>query len=404
MRAKIPFMLLICIALSMINTVYATSENPKSSQTLPSAVTVPDDFSTLQEALNNAEHGATVYLKEGVYSIASPITIAQNVSIIGIGKPTVEFSGEGKILVKTGESVEVKKDAPNVTLEGIKFIGKYGESEFKELEKFERVYKKIKEDINSEANDFINITRDWGRLLEEVRNKAEIMSEKYVLISIIAGSLSMKNCTASCDSGAALLVVGDKSFFTAADTLFEKNGFDAVVVTESEVSFDSCTFTNNRSCPVLLKQDAKGVLTNCTIKDSLTGLRAIKDCQIIVENALVSGCLTAISCCDDSTLRLTKGELINNDSFSISISGYCKALVTRTVFLDASVHIATEDHSQAQVYDSTFSNGNVSALINGQKAVVQFDDNCKFHNMKYKQLEGSTIYTSHDKSLWNLLF
>ena len=55
MRAKIPFMLLICIALSMINTVYATSENPKSSQTLPSAVTVPDDFSTLQEALNNAE-------------------------------------------------------------------------------------------------------------------------------------------------------------------------------------------------------------------------------------------------------------------------------------------------------------------------------------------------------------
>ena len=50
-----PFILLVCFALSMNSIMYATSENPKSNQTQPSTVTVPDDFSTLQEALNNAE-------------------------------------------------------------------------------------------------------------------------------------------------------------------------------------------------------------------------------------------------------------------------------------------------------------------------------------------------------------
>ena len=55
MRARMPFILLVCFALSMNSIMYATSENPKSNQTQPSTVTVPDDFSTLQEALNNAE-------------------------------------------------------------------------------------------------------------------------------------------------------------------------------------------------------------------------------------------------------------------------------------------------------------------------------------------------------------
>lgn len=404
MRAIIPFMLLVFFALSMNSILCSALEIPIQSQTQPSAVTVPDDFSTLQEALKNAEHGATVYLKEGVYSITSPITIAQNVSIVGIGKPTVEFSGEGKILVKTDESIEVKKDAPNVTLEGIKFIGKYGESEFKELENLEAAYGKGREKEFDSIKELSEFSDKMGVLYEEADKKSNVMTEKYPLITILEGSLSIKGCTVSCDSGAALLIVGKGAFLTAIDSFFEKNGFDAVAVTESEVSFDSCTFAQNRRSSVVLKQDAKAVLTNCTINDSLIGIKALKDSQLIIEKTLASGCPTAISCSCDSTLRLVEGKLINSNLDSIYIKGYSKAIVIRTVFLDAPVHITTEDHSQTEVYDSTFSNGNVGAVTAKRKATVQFDDNCKFHNIKYKLLDEATVVATHDTSLFNLVY
>ena len=404
MRAKIPFMLLICIALSMINTVYATSENPKSSQALPSAVTVPDDFSTLQEALNNAEHGVTVYLKEGVYSIASPITIAQNVSIIGSGQPTVEFCGEGKIVVKTDESAEIKKDAPIVTFEGIKFIGKFGESEFKELEILEAALEKRKKKEINNLKERLEFAHETSALFKEVADKSKAMTEKYSLFTVLEGSLSIKGCTVSCDSGAAFLIVGKGAFLTASDSLFEKNGFDAVVVTESEVSFDSCTFAQNRRCPVVLKRDAKGILANCKINDSLFGLSALEDSELVVEKTLASGCYIAISCCDDSMLRLTEGQLINSNLGSINVIDYSKAIVTGTVFLDAPVHIKVDNHSQTEVYGSTFTSGNVGVLTAKRKASVQFDDNCKFHDIKYKLLDEATIVTTHDKSLFNLMY
>ena len=349
MRAKVSFMLLVCIALSMNSILCSALENPMQSQTQPSAVTVPDDFSTLQEALKNAEHGATVYLKEGVYSITSPITIAQNISIIGIGKPIVEFSGEGKILIKTEESVEIKKDAPNVTLEGIKFIGKYGESEFKELEYLEAICGKgVRQEIDN-VKEYHVFMYELDSLFDSANDTSKVMTEKYSLITILAGSSSMKSCTFSCDSGGGLLVIGEKSFLTVTDTLFEKNGFDAIVVTESEVSFDSCTFANNRNCPLVLKQDAKGVLTNCTINDSLIGLQACKDSNLIVEKTLVSGCDVAIVCSSSSSLHLLEVKLTNSKLRHILLLDYSKARVVRTFFSDAPVHIFSVNHTEMEI-------------------------------------------------------
>ena len=42
-------------------------------------ITVPDDYSTIQEAINNASHGDTVYVKNGVY-IENPIINKKHIS------------------------------------------------------------------------------------------------------------------------------------------------------------------------------------------------------------------------------------------------------------------------------------------------------------------------------------
>ena len=97
-----------------------------------------------------------------------------------------------------------------------------------------------------------------------------------------------------------------------------------------------------------------------------------------------------------------KAELGSNP-YTFYVSDYSNALVTKTFFLDAPVHIVINNHAKTQVYDSTFSNGNVGAVIGGRKTTVQFDDNCKFHNIKYKLLDQQTVISTYDKAILNLL-
>ncbi|MFN0206915.1 MAG: nitrous oxide reductase family maturation protein NosD [Planctomycetota bacterium] len=64
------------------------------------AQTVPDDFATIQEAVDNAGNGATITIKKGTYNENVIIDNKPNISIIGKGKPVIS-GGIGAALTIT---------------------------------------------------------------------------------------------------------------------------------------------------------------------------------------------------------------------------------------------------------------------------------------------------------------
>jgi parallel beta-helix repeat protein len=75
----------------------------------PKTIVVPDDYATIQDAINNANNWDTVFVKNGTY--AENLVVNKTVTLEGEDKTTVVIDGN-----KTGPAVIV--DALNVTIEG----------------------------------------------------------------------------------------------------------------------------------------------------------------------------------------------------------------------------------------------------------------------------------------------
>ncbi|MEM2336357.1 MAG: NosD domain-containing protein [Candidatus Bathyarchaeia archaeon] len=71
----------------------------------PEMIIVPDDYATIQEAINNATEGDTVYVRAGVYN--ESININKSIQLVGEDKATTVIDGSGSGIV-------VKVSANNV--------------------------------------------------------------------------------------------------------------------------------------------------------------------------------------------------------------------------------------------------------------------------------------------------
>jgi len=67
----------------------------------PKTILVPDDYPTIQEAINNASNGDTVYVRQGAY--VENIMVNKSISIVGENKSMTVINGNG-----TGTTVTVK--------------------------------------------------------------------------------------------------------------------------------------------------------------------------------------------------------------------------------------------------------------------------------------------------------
>jgi len=76
---------------------------------VPSTIIVPDQYSTIHEAINNAVEGDTIFVRAGIYY--EHVTIDKSISLIGENKYTTIVDGEG-----TGSVIRVISD--NVTIIG----------------------------------------------------------------------------------------------------------------------------------------------------------------------------------------------------------------------------------------------------------------------------------------------
>jgi parallel beta-helix repeat protein len=81
-----------CVLFSILltSTLVALKTNPVRSQ---DTITVPDDFPTIQKAINNANSGDTIYVRAGVYM--ENVLINKTVTLAGENRSSVIVDGQG---------------------------------------------------------------------------------------------------------------------------------------------------------------------------------------------------------------------------------------------------------------------------------------------------------------------
>jgi parallel beta-helix repeat protein len=101
-----------------LNSLTPESGTPSTSLTRsPGVIKVPDDFPTIQEAINAAENGNTILVAEGVYY--ENIVIDKSLTLRGIGRPVID----GSLKASEGwEGTVVIIEANGVTIEGFEIM------------------------------------------------------------------------------------------------------------------------------------------------------------------------------------------------------------------------------------------------------------------------------------------
>ncbi len=111
---KTPAALLIILLIATVVSIYTI--NPPQSNS--GVIVVPDDFSTIQEAINSASDGDTVFVKEGIYPVVG-LRINKSISLIGEDscRSILDGKSETLYLFPSGHKA-ISIRAPNVLISG----------------------------------------------------------------------------------------------------------------------------------------------------------------------------------------------------------------------------------------------------------------------------------------------
>lgn len=101
----------LALLISLVIIVQPVKSNPKT-------VIVPDNYSTIQEAIGHAESGDTVFVKNGIYPVNENSTIVINKTL----RLTGEDPAKTVILCAAsnpyGDNIAIRLAAPNITISG----------------------------------------------------------------------------------------------------------------------------------------------------------------------------------------------------------------------------------------------------------------------------------------------
>jgi len=115
-RRELVFLILLLLGLASVYSL-----NIQVGRPLPTEIIVPDQFSTIQEAINNANEGDMVFIRAGTYY--EHIVVNNTVSLVGEDSSTTIIDGNG-----TGIVVYVVRDAVNITGLSIRESGGWPEA------------------------------------------------------------------------------------------------------------------------------------------------------------------------------------------------------------------------------------------------------------------------------------
>jgi nitrous oxidase accessory protein len=140
----------------------------------PKTLVVPEDYSTIQEAIDNAAEGDMVFVKNGVYQVDenTSIVISKTLSLIGEDPASTMILGAFSMYPK---NIAIRLAAPNITISGftitncrvaIAIVNYYGEPYASGCKIINNNIVNNSEGIRPQKNDLLisgnNITKNQG--------------------------------------------------------------------------------------------------------------------------------------------------------------------------------------------------------------------------------------------------
>jgi len=97
----------IALTISLSFLLIAFAACPDTADADPAVIVVPDDYSTIQEAINNAAEGDTVFVKSGIYY--ENLIVNRTVALFGENRDTtiIDGNGAGHVAVITSDRVNM---------------------------------------------------------------------------------------------------------------------------------------------------------------------------------------------------------------------------------------------------------------------------------------------------------
>ncbi|HXX87960.1 MAG TPA: NosD domain-containing protein [Candidatus Acidoferrum sp.] len=105
--ASVMILVIILGVLVSLILVFGQTAQIQFAQTKNSTIIVPDDFHTIQEAINNADSGDTVFVRAGIYE--GNILVNKSISLVGESQETTIVNGnhQGSVITLSTDNVSV---------------------------------------------------------------------------------------------------------------------------------------------------------------------------------------------------------------------------------------------------------------------------------------------------------
>jgi len=270
-------------------------------------IIVVDDYSTIQDAINDAPEGSTVYFPRGNYTVSAPITVSKRLNLIGSGMKTQIYqSADEDLFVLSGPYGGMR-------MQGL-CLGSAATSVGKTLLKITDVHYSVFEQIfiiggyygvhlrGTLGNQFYNLTTISGGFFGSTSaNQCWVYGERYLGKSInhtdffgvlIQGGAKGFHITDTNNEGGILIhgslveglsqhgiyLSGIKEFFSIEGVHLEAGG--------SHIEIVNCRNGSIRNCPVF----------------SSGGIQLKRSCNILVEGG-ITGWVIADEYCSNVTIR-----------------------------------------------------------------------------------------------------
>jgi len=106
LQKKLALTIIIAILVGSIS-VFALTLHPQPSETEHKTIVVPDDFRTIQGAIDNADLGDTIYVKAGIYE--ENILVNKSVSLIGESRENTVVNGnnQGSVMTLLADNISI---------------------------------------------------------------------------------------------------------------------------------------------------------------------------------------------------------------------------------------------------------------------------------------------------------
>ena len=110
-KVNLKYTIVLVLLISFLICFSSFSLGIGSVRASPRTIIVPDNYATIQEAINNANNGDTVFVKDGTYLESSSITIDRSISLLGQDKENTiieEYSIYYHVLIVQASNVTIK--------------------------------------------------------------------------------------------------------------------------------------------------------------------------------------------------------------------------------------------------------------------------------------------------------